>query len=62
MGATNPLGLPLVPLRTCLRLQLQHPEQPIVPSTGDEALLLVPGHTLQMRVVGDGDLRQDKIR
>lgn len=39
-----------------LRLKLEHPEQTVVSSTGDETLVFVPGDTFQMDIVGDGDL------
>ena len=31
-------------------------EETVVPATGDVAVLAVPAHALELRVVGDGDL------
>lgn len=41
---------------TGLRFQLEHPEQTIVAPAGNEALILVPGDTFEVDVVGNGDL------
>ena len=59
----GPLDLQQVPPRTCLGLQFEDPEEAVVPSTGNEALVFVPGDTLQMYIVRDRDLcRQRRQR
>ena len=47
---------------TCLSLQFEDPEEAIVPSTGNEALVFVPGDTLQMYIVRDRDLCRQRRR
>lgn len=47
---------------TWLRFQLEHSEQTIVAPTGNEALVFVPGDTLEVDIVGNGDLSTRTVR
>lgn len=44
------------PHPTCLSFKLQYSQETVIPTTGNETLVFVPGDTFQVDIVGDGDL------